>query len=107
DSFHDIGLPDADIGRGKFLPTMVKMQHAFKTPGLREISRRGPYMHDGSIATVAAVIDHYNDGGVHRPRRSAQIKPLGLTKQEKADLTAFVNTLTSDMYPTTVPTLPR
>jgi len=107
DSFHDIGLPDADIGRGKFLPTMVKMQHAFKTPGLREISRRGPYMHDGSIATVAAVIDHYNDGGVDRPSRSAQIKPLGLTKQEKADLTAFVNTLTSDMYPTTVPTLPR
>src|SRR5215470_1387737 len=59
DSFHDIGLSDADIGRGKFLPAIVKMQQAFKTPGLREINRRGPYMHNGSIATIEAVIDHY------------------------------------------------
>jgi len=107
DSFHDIGLPDADIGRGKFLPAIVKMQQAFKTPGLREISRRGPYMHNGSVATIEAVIDHYNDGGVNRPSRSAQIKPLGLTKPERADLIAFLNTLTSDMDPTMVPVLPR
>src|SRR5215467_7180342 len=38
DSFHDIGLSDADIGRGKQMPTVEKMQHAFKTPGLREIT---------------------------------------------------------------------
>ncbi|HSV24689.1 MAG TPA: cytochrome c peroxidase [Xanthobacteraceae bacterium] len=107
DSFHDIGLPDADIGRGKFLPNVVKMQQAFKTPGLREISRRGPYMHNGSIATIDAVIDHYNDGGINRPSRSALIQPLGLTKQEKSDLVAFLKTLTSDMDPTIVPTLPR
>ena len=107
DSFHDIGLPDADIGRGKFLPNVVKMQQAFKTPGLREISRRGPYMHNGSIATIDAIIDHYNDGGINRPSRSALIQPLGLTKQEKSDLVAFLKTLTSDMDPTIVPTLPR
>jgi len=107
DSFHDIGLPDADIGRGKFLPNVVKMQQAFKTPGLREISRRGPYMHNGSIATIDAVIDHYNDGGINRPSRSALIQPIGLTKQEKSDLVAFLKTLTSDMDPTIVPTLPR
>jgi len=107
DSFHDIGLADADIGRGKFLPNVVKMQQAFKTPGLREISRRGPYMHNGSIATIDAVIDHYNDGGINRPSRSALIQPLGLTKQEKSDLVAFLKTLTSDMDPTIVPTLPR
>jgi cytochrome c peroxidase len=107
DSFHDIGLRDADIGRGKFFPTVVKMQQAFKTPGLREISRRAPYMHDGSIASMEAVIDHYNDGGVNRPSRSALIKPLGLSKPEKADLVAFVKTLTSDMDPTTFPVLPR
>jgi len=107
DSFHDIGLADADIGRGKFLPNIVKMQQAFKTPGLREINRRGPYMHNGSIATIEAVIDHYNDGGINRPSRSALIQPLGLTKQEKGDLVAFLKTLTSDMDPTIVPTLPR
>ena len=35
---------------GKFMPGVIKMKHAFKTPGLREIARRAPYMHDGSIA---------------------------------------------------------
>jgi cytochrome c peroxidase len=107
DSFHDIGISDADIGRGKFLPTIVKMQHAFKTPGLREISRRGPYMHNGSAPTLEAVIEHYDRGGVERPSRSDEIYPLGLTKQEKEDLVAFMLTLTSDMDPTTVPVLPR
>ena len=107
DSFHDIGLPDSDVGRGKFLPAIVKMQQAFKTPGLREINRRSPYMHDGSMVTMEAVVDHYNDGGIDRPSRSAQIKPLNLTKQEKADLIAFMGTLTSEMDPTTVPVLPR
>jgi hypothetical protein len=54
DSFHDIGLASEDIGRGKFLAGVVKMEHAFKTPGLREITRRGPYMHDGSTPTLEA-----------------------------------------------------
>jgi len=107
DSFHDIGLSDADIGRGKFLPAVVKMQHAFKTPGLREISRRGPYMHDGSVPTLEAVMDHYDNGGIDRPSRSELMQPLGLSKQEMADLVAFMKTLTSDMDPTTVPVLPR
>jgi cytochrome c peroxidase len=107
DSFHDIGLASADIGRGKQLPTVVKMQHAFKTPGLREIARRGPYMHDGSIPTLEAVMDHYNEGGIKRPSLSELMKPLALTKQESADLVAFMKTLTSDMDPTTVPVLPR
>ena len=107
DSFHDIGLPDADIGRGKFMGNVVKMQHAFKTPGLREIARRGPYMHDGSILTLEAVIQHYDQGGLDRASRSDLMKPLGLSKQEKADLVAFLMTLTSDMDPTTVPVLPR
>jgi cytochrome c peroxidase len=106
DSFHDIGLADPDIGRSKFLP-VVKMQHAFKTPGLREIGRRGPYMHDGSIVTLEAVVEHYDRGGLARESRSEMIKPLGLTAQEKADLVAFMKTLTSDIDPTTVPTLPR
>jgi cytochrome c peroxidase len=107
DSFHDIGLPDADIGRGKFLPSVVKMQQAFKTPGLREIVRRGPYMHDGSMATLEAVIEHYNVGGVDRPSRSNVIKPLQLTDQDKSDLVSFLQTLSSELSPTTIPVLPR
>jgi len=107
DSFHDIGLASDDPGRGKFLPSIAKMQHAFKTPGLREITRRGPYMHDGSIATLEAVVDHYDKGGMERPSRSDLVKPLGLSQQEKKDLVAFMQTLTSDADPMTVPVLPR
>ena len=107
DSFHDIGLTSPDVGRAKQLPSVPKMQFAFKTPGLREITRRGPYMHDGSIPTLEAVIEHYDQGGIKRPSLSELIKPLGLTKQESADLVEFMKTLTSDMDPTTVPVLPR
>jgi cytochrome c peroxidase len=107
DSFHDIGLPSADIGRGKLMPEIVKMQQAFKTPGLREIARRGPYMHDGSLATLEAVVEHYDQGGVDRPSRSALMQPLGMSSQEKAELVAFLQTLTSAQDPTTVPILPR
>jgi cytochrome c peroxidase len=107
DSFHDIGLADSDIGRGKYLPNVIKMAHAFKTPGLREITRRGPYMHDGSIPTLEAVMDHYSHGGISRPSRSEQIKALGLSKQEKDDLVAFMKTMASNLELTTVPVLPR
>jgi cytochrome c peroxidase len=107
DSFHDTGLADEDTGRGKLLPGIVKMEHAFKTPGLREIVRRGPYMHDGSLPTLEAVLDHYNAGGISRPSRSDQIAPLGLSKQDKDDLVAFMTTMTSDMAPTPFPVLPR
>src|SRR6266571_6174990 len=95
DSFHDTGLPDGDIGRGKFFPSVVKMGHAFKTPGLREITRRGPYMHDGSVPSLEAVMDHYNNGGINRLSRSDQIKPLGLSKQEMGELVVFMKTMTS------------
>src|SRR6267143_1434856 len=107
DGFQDIGLPSADVGRGQFLPDIIKMKHAFKTPGLREIARRGPYMHDGSIATLEQVVEHYDHGGVDRPSRSDLVKPLGLTAQEKSELVAFLKTLTSNLDPTTVPVLPR
>jgi cytochrome c peroxidase len=107
DGFHDIGLPNDHPGRGKLVPDIVKMMQAFKTPGLREISKRGPYMHDGSISTLEQVIEHYDRGGIDRPSRSDLIKPLNLTAQEKSDLVAFMKTLTSNLDPTTMPVLPR
>jgi cytochrome c peroxidase len=107
EGFQDIGLPSEDIGRGQYLPGVIKMQHAFKTPSLREIARRAPYMHDGSLPTLEAVVDHYDGGGVDRPTRSDLMKPLGLTAQEKADVVAFLNTLTSNLTPTAAPVLPR
>jgi len=107
DGFQDIGLSSTDIGRGAYAPGVIKMQHAFKTPGLREIGRRAPYMHDGSLATLEQVVDHYDGGGVDRPSRSDLMHPLGLTAQEKSDLVAFLNSLSSNLTPTAAPVLPR
>ncbi|MGF1742954.1 hypothetical protein L4C34_18195 [Vibrio profundum] len=106
-SFHDIGLPTDDIGRGKLLPNMEKMQFAFKTVGLRNIDLRGPYMHDGSIGTLEEVVEHYNSGFISRPSLSDEIEPIDLTKEEKKQLVAFMRALTSQDEPTSLPLLPR
>lgn len=107
DSFHDIGLAGDDSGRGKFLPSVVKMQFAFKTPGLREIGQRSPFMHDGSLPDLHAVIDHYDKGGIVRPSKSDLIKPLGLTEGERLDLLAFLETLSSSKSIGQLPALPQ
>lgn len=105
-SFHDIGLKSQDIGRGAIVP-IASMKFAFKTVGLRNIDLRGPYMHDGSIPTLVAVIDHYNDGFVTRESLSSEIKPLGLSQTEKDDLLGFLKTLTSNDTPVKLPVLPK
>lgn len=103
--FADIGLPDADVGRGA-LSKAESMQHAFKTPGLRNIAQRGPYMHDGSAATLDAVVRHYDTGFVERPSLSADMRRLNLTDAEVGELVAFMETLTGDDAPVILPVLP-
>jgi cytochrome c peroxidase len=105
--FHDIGLPDQDEGRGRIMPQVVKMHHAFKTPSLRETQHRGPYMHDGSLPTLEAVVGRYNEGGADRPSQSELIEPLGLSPDEQLDIVAFLRTLTSPMEPDFVSAFPR
>jgi cytochrome c peroxidase len=96
-SFHDIGVgTGADVGRAAFFPDSVQLRYAFKTPTLRDVAERGPYMHDGSLASLRDVIDLYDRGGIARPSRSPAIKPLGLTEAEKRDLIAFLKTLSAD-----------
>lgn len=109
DSFYDIGMEQAtDIGRGKVTPRIELSHYAFKTPTLRNIATRAPYLHDGSAATLEQVIEVYNRGGVaHRPSVSPEIKPLDLTAGEQKDLLAFLDTLTSADAETRVPALPR
>jgi cytochrome c peroxidase len=108
DSFHDIGVAGADRGRGALFPDIDVLQFAFKTPTLRDVARRAPYLHDGSEATLADVMDFYNDGGrAKRPSLAAEIVPLGLTKAECAQLVAFLETLTSEPQPIGIPALPR
>jgi cytochrome c peroxidase len=108
-AFYDIGVGhDSDIGRGRIFRNSPKLQYAFKTPTLRNVARRAPYMHNGSEPTLEAVIDLYDRGGVDRPSRSELIKPLGLTEAEKADLIAFLETLSDEEHvPVELPVLPR
>jgi cytochrome c peroxidase len=95
DQFHDIGLSSRDRGRGA--ETKDRSQnYAFKTPTLRSVAVRPPYMHDGSIATLADVVRHYEQGGVARPSRSPLLQPIDLTGQERQDLVAFLQTLTAE-----------
>ena len=96
DSFHDIGVPGADSGRAHVVPGVEVLAFAFKTPTLRNVVERAPYMHDGSERTLAEVVELYDRGGrARRASLSPFIRPLGLTRQEKDDLIAFMRTLSS------------
>jgi cytochrome c peroxidase len=107
-SFHDIGTAKGDdFGRGRLFPNSQKLRHAFKTPTLRDVARRAPYMHDGSVPTLEAVIDLYNRGGIARPSRAEDVHPLDLSKQERDDLIAFLRTLNGVQQTVSVSALPR
>ena len=65
-------------------------------------------MHDGSVATLGDIVDFYDRGGVAvRASLSRDLKPLGLTAEEKRQLVAFMHTLTSPARPVEIPALPR
>ncbi len=105
--FADVGIDTTDLGRGKVVGSAV-VEYAFKAPTLRNIARRGPYMHDGSIATLRRVVDNYDAGGtVRRPMVKIFLKPLGLTSEQKTDLLSFLGTLTSEDEAVRLPSLPR
>jgi cytochrome c peroxidase len=76
---------------GKFHNTSIAdgQTAKFKTPTLRNVEFTAPYMHDGSVATLEGVVEHYARGG----RGGGEIKPLQLTRQNQADLVAFLKAL--------------
>jgi cytochrome c peroxidase len=96
DRFHDIGLRGADPGRSA-VPGGTPGLRAFKTPSLREASRTAPYMHDGSMPTLSAVVAHYAGRFVNRPGLAPSMnRTLRLSARERADLVAFLRTLSSE-----------
>jgi cytochrome c peroxidase len=82
------------------------MKFAFKTPTLRSVALRPPYMHNGSATTLYEVVKHYETGGIDRPSRSAAIAKLDLSEQDRLDLVAFMQTLTGVAEGDTPPKLP-
>lgn len=117
EKFHNIGVGwdtnRIDLGRYR-VTGQVKDIGAQKTPTLREIEHTAPYMHDGSVATLAGVVEFYDKGGVVNPflapemrtasfgftlapqkpqSQTASISPLNLTRVEKADIVAFLKAL--------------
>jgi len=104
--FHDIGLKTDDEGRAAVTPEDPQAKHAFKTPSLRNIAYRSPFMHNGSLAEMEDVIMHYISGGIDRPSLSEEMNSLDLTPQDISDLLAFLNALTADESAVPTPLLP-
>ena len=81
---------------GRFLVTKNSNDiGAFKTPGLRNVAVTSPYVHNGSLATVWDVMNHYNKGGVPNPNLDGGMQRLGLTEAEIDDMVSFMASLTS------------
>lgn len=89
EEFHRTGALGDDAGR--FAVTREERDRgAFKTPTLRQVAETPPYFHDGSKATLEAVIEFYNEG----KGGDAEIRPLGLTAEEKGQLVALLRAFT-------------
>jgi len=116
--FANNGLYNVD-GRGAYPPGNTGLheftddprdQGKFKPPSLRNVAVTAPYMHDGSIPTLEAVVEHYAAGGRNvtdgpwvgdgrqSPVKSPFVRELDLTDQEKADLVAFLRALTDESF---------
>jgi len=89
---------DGDLGRGLVHQNAI-FQRAFKTPSIRNAELTGPYMHNGGMNTLEAVMDFYNAGGgvglgLDVPNQTLPSDSLGLTKREIGDIIAFMKSLT-------------
>jgi cytochrome c peroxidase len=73
----------------------------FVTPTLRELNYTAPYMHNGMFATLAEVVDFYDQGGGHDDPLAEELEPLGLTAEERGNLVEFLKSLSS-VTPVTV-----
>ena len=80
-----ITLDPADAGR-------------FKVPSLRNVALTAPYMHDGGLGSLEEVIDHYARGGIGHRNQSPLVSGFSLSEAEKADLIAFLESLTDESF---------
>lgn len=108
--FHNIGIgmKDANPDLGRYNATKNDADKgAFMTPTLLDISKSAPYFHNGSAATLEEAVDTMLGGGIDNPYLDRKnLKAYKLTKQERADLLAFLRSLTVE-YTIQEPTLPQ
>ena len=109
--FHNLGLASfgkdtPDMGRYAQKP-VASLKGAFKTPTVRESASTGPYFHDGSAKSLDEVVEFYSKGGIVKTNLSRSMKELTLSKDEKGQLVAFLNALSSPAAPFVLPQLPR
>ncbi|HSD41212.1 MAG TPA: cytochrome c peroxidase [Burkholderiales bacterium] len=90
-----------DVGRYE-ITLDPRDRWAYKTPSLRNVALTAPYMHDGSLDTLEAVIELYDRGGIDNPEKSPLLVPLELNADERAALAAFLRALTSSAIPALV-----
>ena len=92
--FHNIGIGVNSEGE---LTDLGRSQGKFRTPSLRNVARTAPYMHDGSLKTLRAVVDYYIGGGNSNPNLDPLIRPMELSAQERDGLIAFLEGLNGDL----------
>lgn len=96
--FHNTGISWGSADRGRFGVTGDEADRGrFKTPSLRNVAETAPYMHDGSLATLEDVIEHYDRGGTSNPELDEEISALNLSTAEKRQLIAFLESLTGTL----------
>jgi cytochrome c peroxidase len=102
-----MGLERMDRDPGRFAVSRKPADlGAFRTPPLRLVAQTGPYQHNGSLATLAEVIEFYNQGGGPQGGKSALLAPLKLTPQESSELLAFLHSLSGTVPVVKAPALP-
>jgi len=101
------GVPEKSEGLYEFSAQMED-RGRFRIPPLRNVARTPPYMHDGSIATLERVVEHYNRGGFNKcekrkscgaaPQKDPLIRPLNLSTKEKRALVEFLKALSTQKF---------
>ena len=95
-SFQNNGLKEVylDPGRARVTNNMAEHEGQFKVATLRNVELSGPYMHDGSLESLDEVIEHYASGGSSHRLKSEKVQGFTISAEEKADLIAFLKSLT-------------
>ena len=93
----DITFNFADKGQGEIIGVPLR-NGFFKAPSLYNVMLTAPYMHDGRLATIDDVLDHYDSGGLPSPTRDGLMRKLELTRRERDAIKAFLSTFTDTSY---------